>query len=149
MHDFRGTRDQVLIANQVCAILSLWPGATEIPDGAVAQECREVGVSFDVRGPKGTTSKLLIEGEHGTVDISKIANQKDLFRLWIEFPDQPGKVVGTVLLCHVFHIGLTLAGRDSQIRLLGAVLAESGQTFDVATSHPFAETGRHRDRLRI
>ena len=33
-----GAGDQVLIADEVRAILSLWPGAAEIPDRAIAQE---------------------------------------------------------------------------------------------------------------
>jgi hypothetical protein len=54
-----------------------------------------------------------------------------------------------VLLGHVFHIGLALAGRDAQVGLLGTALAESSQIFDVVAAHPFAKTGRHRDRLRV
>ena len=149
MQDLRRPGDQVLIADQVGAVLSLWPGATEIPDRAIAQKLREVVIRRNVLGPKGATSELLVVGEHGTEDISKIANQKNLFRLGIELPDEPGKIVGAMLLRHVFHIRLTLAGRDAQIGLLGVALAESGQIFDVVATHPFLETRRHRDRLRV
>src|SRR5215207_7547839 len=126
------------------AILSLRPGAAEIANRAVAQEVGEVGVGFDVRGPKGTPPEFLIEGEHGTVDVAKIANQEDLFRLWVELPNQPGEIVGAVLLSHVFDIGLALAGRDTQVRFLRAALAESSEILHVVASHPFAKTGRHR-----
>src|SRR5215208_2662023 len=149
MQDLRWSGDEILIADQVCSVLSLWPGATEVPDGAIAQETGEVGIRFNVRRSEGATFELLVEGEHGTVDISKITNQKDLFRLWIQLPNQPGEIVGAMLLRHVLHIGLTLAGRDAQIGLLGATLAESSKIFDVVATHPFAETGRHRDRLGV
>src|SRR5919112_16104 len=149
MQALRGPGDQVLIADQVSAIFSLWPGATEIPDGAIAQKPREVVIRCKVLGPKGATPELFVVGEHGTEDISKIANQKNFLGVGIELPDEPGKIVGAVLLRHVFRIGLTLAGRDAQIGLLGATLAESSQIFDAVATHPFVETRRHRDWLGV
>src|SRR5215208_4916556 len=131
------------------AILSLRPGAAEIANRAVAQEVGEVGVGFDVRGPKGTPPEYLVEGEHGAVDVAKIANQEDLFRLWVELPNQPGEIVGAVLLSHVFDIGLALAGRDTQVCFLRAALAESSEILHVVASHPFAKTGRHRYWLGV
>src|SRR5215207_6285947 len=90
LQSLRGPGDEVFIADQVRAILSLRPGATEIPNRAVAQEVGEVGVGFNVRGPEGAPSEFLIEGKHRTVDVAKISDQKDLLRLRIKLPDQPG-----------------------------------------------------------
>src|SRR5215216_2056414 len=141
--------DEVLIADQVRMILSLRPRAAEIANRAVAQEIGEVGVGFNVRGSKGTTSEFLVKGEHGAVDVAKIANQEDLFRLWVKLPHQPGEIVGAVLFRHVFDIGLTLAGRDAQVRLLGAALTESGQILHVVAAHPFTKTRRDRYWLGV
>src|ERR687898_3682703 len=146
---FPGPRDEILIPNEMRAVLALWPRSAQIADRAVSQERGEVRIGLDVRRPKRTAPELLIERKHRAVDVAKVPDEEDLFRSRIELPNEPWQVVGSVLLRHVFDVRLTLTGRDAQIGLLSGTLAESGEILDVLPSHPFPKTGCHRDRLGI
>src|SRR5262245_8242911 len=107
------------------AVLAPRPGAAEIANRAVTQELRKLLVGLDVGRTEGTTTEFLVERQHRAIDIAKISHQEDLFGPGIKLPNQPGQIVGTMLLGHVDDVLLSLTGGDAKVGFLGIPLAKA------------------------
>ena len=59
-----GIRNEVLVPEEMRAILSFGPRSAQVEDGAGSQVLGKVRVSFDVRGSKRAAPKLLVKRKH-------------------------------------------------------------------------------------